>query len=150
MREALSDHVGPLCRDPDETIPLVLCVNLGPSCIFLASLAAPITGTFRQYNALKESDEQFDLRVQLQEPGFPLIQSMPRSKGSWYSNALRAAASGGNKEVVQMLLERGADANAPGGEYGNALQAASSKGHKEVAQMLVEKGTEPREDKEEG
>ena len=33
--EALSDHFRSLCRNPDETIPLVLCINLGPSRIFL-------------------------------------------------------------------------------------------------------------------
>jgi ankyrin repeat protein len=38
----------------------------------------------------------------------------------------------GHKEIVKLLLERGADVNAQGGYYGNALQAASYGGHKEL------------------
>ncbi|KAH8755993.1 hypothetical protein F5883DRAFT_686023, partial [Diaporthe sp. PMI_573] len=35
----------------------------------------------------------------------------------------------GHKGIVQLLLDNGADVNAPGGRYGNALQAASYAGH---------------------
>ncbi|KAH8745815.1 ankyrin repeat-containing domain protein, partial [Diaporthe sp. PMI_573] len=48
----------------------------------------------------------------------------------------------GHKEVVQMLLDKGADVNTQGGEYGNALHAASHQGHKEVVQMLLDKGAD--------
>ncbi|KAK4149972.1 hypothetical protein C8A00DRAFT_18415, partial [Chaetomidium leptoderma] len=65
-------------------------------------------------------------------------------------NALCATSSGGYKEIVQMLLEKGVDVNARSGEDGNALQAASSRGHKEIVQMLLEKGAELREDEDEG
>ena len=44
---------------------------------------------------------------------------------------LRKASAGGYKEVVQRLLDRGADVNAQEG-YKTALQAASREGNKEV------------------
>ncbi|KAK4207229.1 ankyrin repeat-containing domain protein [Rhypophila decipiens] len=53
-----------------------------------------------------------------------------------------AASSGGHEEMVQMLLDKGAEVNAQGGDYGNALQAASSGGHWKIVQMLLDKGAE--------
>jgi len=46
-----------------------------------------------------------------------------------------------HKEIVQLLLERGAEINA-GGRFGNALQAASYRGHKEFVQLLLERGAD--------
>ncbi|KAH7201287.1 hypothetical protein DER44DRAFT_783756 [Fusarium oxysporum] len=37
---------------------------------------------------------------------------------------------------MQLLLDKGADANAQGGQYGNALQAASSNGKLDAVQLL--------------
>ncbi|KAN0072724.1 ankyrin repeat domain-containing protein 50-like protein 3 [Elaphomyces granulatus] len=45
-------------------------------------------------------------------------------------------------KTVQMLLDRGADANAQGGGYGNALQAASRSGHEKIVQMLLDQGAD--------
>lgn len=39
-----------------------------------------------------------------------------------------AAHKFGHEQIVQRLLEKGADVNAQGGRYGNALQAASAEG----------------------
>ncbi len=45
----------------------------------------------------------------------------------------------GHLDIVQILLEKGADINAQGGDYGNALYAASREGHLDIVQILLEK-----------
>jgi ankyrin repeat protein len=50
------------------------------------------------------------------------------AQGGRYGSALQAASSRGYRDVVQLLLDKGADVNAQGGYYDNALQAASSRG----------------------
>lgn len=55
-------------------------------------------------------------------------------------NPLSTASSNGYKEVVQLLLEKGANINAEGGLCGRALSAASWAGHKEVVRLLLRNG----------
>ena len=64
------------------------------------------------------------------------------AQGGLYGNALQAASSNGNQEIVKLLLDKGADINAQGGTYGNALQAASSHGHQEIVKLLLDKGAD--------
>jgi ankyrin repeat protein len=63
-------------------------------------------------------------------------------QGRFYGNALYAALEEGYKQVVKMLLNKGADVNAQGREYGNVLQAALSRGHKQVVKILLDKGAD--------
>jgi ankyrin repeat protein len=49
---------------------------------------------------------------------------------------------GGHREIIQLLLDKGADVNAQGGEYGNALQAASWGGHQEAVRLLLDNGAD--------
>ena len=60
----------------------------------------------------------------------PMILQYMNEVGESWGNALQAASSRGHDQVVQMLLDRGANVKAPGGVYGNTLQAASMIGHK--------------------
>lgn len=55
--------------------------------------------------------------------------------GKW----MEMAAIGGHKELVDLLLKRGADVNAlsPNSEYGSALHAAAYEGHMEVVKLLL-------------
>ena len=65
-----------------------------------------------------------------------------------YGNALQNAARRCQVEVVQLLLDEGADINAQGGRYGNALQAAMAATYAlrdyyvEVVQLLLDKGAD--------
>jgi ankyrin repeat protein len=42
-----------------------------------------------------------------------------------------------HRQVVKLLVDKGADVNAQGGRSSNALQAASSGGHKSVVKVLI-------------
>ncbi|KAI1817170.1 ankyrin repeat-containing domain protein [Poronia punctata] len=61
----------------------------------------------------------------------------PNATGEEYGNALTAAAYDGTLHIVEMLLEAGADVNAP---EGYALQAAAAEGHYDVVEELIKRG----------
>lgn len=50
----------------------------------------------------------------------------------------------GKIEIVQLLLDEGADVNVQGRYGDTALMIASYKGHKEIVQLLLEKGADKR------
>ncbi|KAH7412153.1 ankyrin repeat domain-containing protein [Phaeosphaeria sp. MPI-PUGE-AT-0046c] len=60
--------------------------------------------------------------------------------GGYYDNALQAALTGGSKEIVALLLDKGANVNAQGGYYSSALYTASATGYTEVVMLLLDKG----------
>jgi ankyrin repeat protein len=64
------------------------------------------------------------------------------AQGGRYGNALQAASSNGNQEIVKLLIEKGADVNVQGERYGNALQAASSNANQEIVKLLIEIGAD--------
>jgi ankyrin repeat protein len=56
------------------------------------------------------------------------------------NQAIIVASYYGHTEIVDILLDKGADVNAAGGECGSSLQAAAQGGHTEIAEMLREWG----------
>ncbi|KAF9060000.1 ankyrin repeat-containing domain protein [Rhodocollybia butyracea] len=90
-----------------------------------------------------------DIRILCASSG---AQADVNAQGGEYGNALQAAISQGDKDIVQLLLEHKADVNAQGGTssghkadvnaqggyYGNALEAAISQGDIDVVQLLLE------------
>ena len=60
------------------------------------------------------------------------------AQGGPYGNALQAACSKGHDNIVQILLEHGADVHiqSEDGLFVTALQAARSQGHDEIVQMI--------------
>src|SRR5271155_2404934 len=91
---------------------------------------------------LEMENEEGAQTLDLQEISSSSVSSLVNAQGGYYGNALQAASYRGHEQVVQMLLDKGADVNAQGGEYGNALQAASVAGHEKVVQMLLDKGAD--------
>ncbi|KIM27833.1 hypothetical protein M408DRAFT_159771 [Serendipita vermifera MAFF 305830] len=67
---------------------------------------------------------------------------MPMHREEEYGSALQAASSGGCEQIVRLLLDNGADANAQGGYYGDAIGAAWINGHNRIVQLLLESGVE--------
>ncbi|OBT59845.1 hypothetical protein VE03_10552, partial [Pseudogymnoascus sp. 23342-1-I1] len=64
-------------------------------------------------------------------------------RGSEYGTPLHAAALNGNAHVAAILLENGAEVDAPGRKYyGTPLQVAAFWGHKEIVMLLLDKGAE--------
>jgi ankyrin repeat protein len=53
--------------------------------------------------------------------------------------ALSAAASSGHTEIVQLLLDKGANINAADLNGGTALYYADWNGHTEIVQLLLER-----------
>ncbi|KAH0492017.1 hypothetical protein TgHK011_003415 [Trichoderma gracile] len=71
-----------------------------------------------------------------------LLQSFgasPNATGEEYGTALTAAAFDGIMEMVQLLLDAGADINDPNGW---ALQTAAAEGHYEIVEELINRGAE--------
>ncbi|KAK3933812.1 hypothetical protein QBC46DRAFT_326021 [Diplogelasinospora grovesii] len=61
-----------------------------------------------------------------------------------YGSALVAAAYWGETEIVEFLVEKGADVNMPlqSGDYGSTLAVAAAGGETEIVEFLVEKGAD--------
>jgi ankyrin repeat protein len=59
-----------------------------------------------------------------------------------FNTALQAASARGHREVVEILIDKGANVHIQGGPDGNALQAATKYGHQEIVRLLIEKGAD--------
>ena len=80
--------------------------------------------------------------VRLCDPDRPWRRSDLRRDPASIANPLYYASLNGVIELMQLLLEEGADVNAQGGFYGNALQAASSQNDEIVIRLLLNKGAD--------
>ena len=61
---------------------------------------------------------------------------------SSFGRTLYMTSLRGHANIVQLLLDKGADINAKGGDHGSALQAASSSGELDVVQLLLANGAD--------
>jgi len=66
---------------------------------------------------------------------------------NWVCTALQAASCWGNLQMVELLIEKGADVNAASGELPAALTVAVGRGYVQVANLLRENGARTEEKK---
>ncbi|KAB8238262.1 uncharacterized protein BDW43DRAFT_321300 [Aspergillus alliaceus] len=100
----------------------------------------------RKSNAIKNNQNLiFNASYHIQQStGLNMFEGCPPHNSrkwlicGWYGNALQAASYRGYEQIVQILLDKGADANTQSGVYGNALQAACYRGHEQIVQMLLD------------
>jgi hypothetical protein len=80
------------------------------------------------------------------DPEYPWKEPNPKNPLGTVPHPLYYAALFGLADVVELLLERGADANAQGGHLGNALRAAAGSGHEggyeQAAKHLINAGAD--------
>ena len=62
--------------------------------------------------------------------------------GSRPAQAIYFASYLGLQKLTELLLAKGADANAWGWYFGSALKAASSRGHKDIVELLLARGAD--------
>ncbi|KAJ5936936.1 hypothetical protein N7466_003386 [Penicillium verhagenii] len=124
----------------DRTNPFALCIHLGnedPRSSRHGSEYCPEPKAPLYYAAMFGLESVVNSILPVDTTPSELFDIV-NAQGGFHGHALQAAAMGGHKEVVQILLDRGADINAQGGDYGNALQAAAVRGHQEIVQMLLD------------
>jgi ankyrin repeat protein len=110
---------------------VVIGYLLGRGAYYDISVAAKI-GDYQRIKQLLDEDPA-------------LINRQPEHIGYYSGLPLRAAAGGGHKVVVELLLDRGADINGPEpriAPWGGALHAALSSRQYEIAKLLIEKGAD--------
>ena len=105
---------------------------------FLMSNTEPVLESENIYQAVENGDI---LKVE------EIIQNNPEIiniKNDEYSNytPLMVAAECGNKKIVELLLEYGADINAVDNNGYTPLRLAAASGYKKICQLLIEKGAD--------
>ncbi|KAI0459832.1 hypothetical protein F5B21DRAFT_454360 [Xylaria acuta] len=114
------------CSEPQDKM-LEICWEYANGSITAQTLSDSL------YHA---TDREKDTTVELLLKKF---QADPNAKGEEYGNALTAAAYDGTLHIVEMLLDVGANINAP---QGYAIQAAAAQGHYEVVEELLKRGAD--------
>ena len=69
---------------------------------------------------------------------------------NWIGSPLMVAADNGHQDVVQLLLDRGAEPNMADQNGVTPLHEAAFQGHNDVVQLLLDRGAEPNMAEQDG
>jgi ankyrin repeat domain-containing protein 50 len=138
MSHIMMEELEPLVREPDANELALNYPFLEYAVVYILYHAENASRCIAQQALLE--------RLHLLHREFERLRSFhDAQKVSKYgtgANLLYTVSFHGYYEIVQIVLEKGADVNAQGGEYGNALQAASLQGHDQIVQRLLKKGAD--------
>ncbi|KAI0869329.1 hypothetical protein GGS24DRAFT_512177 [Hypoxylon argillaceum] len=113
--------------------------RVGIRCISPNTASAFLVCSFGLYNLLRDWWDSVSIGLPLANSGDNLLALATMAR---CSSALAAAACRGHTEIIQLLINNGADVNMllQSWKYGSALAAAAAEGYTEMVQFLLDHG----------
>ena len=136
LRSSASASATARCQFRRHTMPLR--PNAGPAASTAAVSAPPVLT--KKVVAAAEAGKVGVVQTWLTGAG--RVNATCQHRGLRDCTLLMIATSYGHKQLVEMLLKRGAEADAQNSNGGTALMAAAQYGHEQVAEMLIQHGAE--------
>jgi ankyrin repeat protein len=140
-RESAASHCGH-SRIVQQLLDVGADVNMQGGVYVIALYAALYSGHDKIVQQLLNADANVaSPKIQLNKPTRQNRSSgieLPADKGP----VQKEASYRGHEQIVQQLLEKGANVNKEGGGYGTALYAAVSRNHHQIVQRLLDAGAD--------
>jgi hypothetical protein len=140
LLETLPAHTPLALRGTGEAHADVRCVRVDCASPALVVLGPSTAEDAALFAAVEKNDRE--LVRQLVEGGYKVDARDPRSPLGDGASALTLAAGEGRVEMVELLLDLGADVDAASASGWTALMRAANNGEVEAVRMLLERGAD--------